>query len=87
MWPAVDASPVEAAALSSGAIVYDLVYNPQKTKLIRQAEMLGCVAISGLEMLTAQAGRQFEWWTGMKAPREVMREAAVARLRQMAGEA
>ena len=87
MWPAVDVAPVEPAGLSSGGIVYDLVYNPQRTTLLRQAEAAGCVAISGLEMLIAQAERQFEWWTGMKAPREVMRAAAVERLKRMAGEA
>jgi 3-dehydroquinate dehydratase/shikimate dehydrogenase len=87
MWPAVEAAPVEPSALSGGGIVYDLVYNPQRTALLRQAEAVGCVAISGLEMLTAQAARQFEWWTGMKAPREVMRAAAVERLQRMAGEA
>ena len=42
---------------------------------------------NGLEMLVAQAARQFEWWTGTKAPREVMRAAAVERLQRMAGEA
>ncbi len=87
MWPAVDVAPVEPSALSRGVIVYDLVYNPQRTRLLRQAEAAGCVAISGLEMLVAQAERQFEWWTGTKAPREVMRAAAVERLKRMAGEA
>ncbi len=87
MWPAVDVAPVEPSALSRGVIVYDLVYNPQRTRLLRHAEAAGCVAISGLEMLIAQAERQFEWWTGMKAPREVMRTAAVERLKRMAGEA
>ena len=87
MWPAVDAAPVEPAVLSRGDIVYDLVYNPQRTALLRQAEAAGCVGISGLEMLIAQAARQFEWWTGTKAPREVMRAAAVERLQRMAGKA
>jgi shikimate dehydrogenase len=87
MWPAVDVAPVELSVLSSGGLVYDLIYNPQRTALLRQAETAGCVAISGLEMLIAQAARQFEWWTGMKAPRDVMRAAAVERLKRMAGEA
>lgn len=87
MWPAADAAPLEPAVLSSGGIVYDLVYNPQRTVLLRHAAAAGCVTISGLEMLTAQAARQFEWWTGKPAPREVMRAAAVERLQRMAGEA
>jgi shikimate 5-dehydrogenase len=85
MWPAVDASPVESAVLSQGGVVYDLVYNPGKTALLRQAEAAGCAVISGLEMLIAQAGRQFEWWTGTPAPRGVMQAAAVERLTEMAG--
>jgi 3-dehydroquinate dehydratase / shikimate dehydrogenase len=87
MWPAVDAVPMDPAVLSRGCIVYDLIYNPQRTALLRQAEAAGCVAIPGLEMLIAQAARQFEWWTGMTPPREVMRSAAVERLARMAGEA
>jgi 3-dehydroquinate dehydratase / shikimate dehydrogenase len=85
MWPDVDASPVESAVLSEGGLVYDLVYNPEKTVLLRQAEAAGCAVVSGLEMLIAQAGRQFEWWTGIPAPREVMLAAAVERLKEMAG--
>ncbi len=87
MWPAVEDALVEPAVLSGGGIVYDLVYNPHGTALLRRAAAAGCLAISGLEMLTAQAARQFEWWTGMAAPREVMRAAAVERLQRMAGEA
>ena len=87
MWPAVAAMPVAPAVLSGGGIVYDLVYNPQSTMLLQHAEAAGCTVIPGLEMLTAQAGRQFEWWTGMKAPREIMHAAAVDRLKRMAGEA
>ena len=87
MWPAVDASPVPATVLSRDAIVYDLVYNPRRTALLQAAEAAGCVVVPGLEMLIAQAGRQFEWWTGVAAPLDVMRAAAADRLRQMAGEA
>ena len=56
------------------------IYNPTTTRLLREAAKAGCQTIGGLEMLVAQALEQFEWWTGMKAPAGVMREAALKRL-------
>lgn len=82
-FPAVHQTPLPAASLRGGRLVYDLVYNPARTVLMRDAEQAGCRAIGGLEMLVAQAGLQFTWWTGMEAPVEVMRAAAAARLHAM----
>ena len=79
MYPHVDRSPVPAAALS-GRYVYDLVYNPPTTRLLRDAASAGCVTFGGLDMLVAQAQEQFSWWTGIKAPAGVMRAAAERRL-------
>jgi len=73
--PGTEALPVDPACLRGG-IVYDLVYNPPMTALRREAEAGGCESIGGLEMLVAQAAAQFEWWTGVPAPVDVMREAA-----------
>ena len=79
MYPDVDETPLEADRLTPG-IVYDLVYNPQATRLLREAEAAGCRTIGGLEMLVGQARQQFEWWTGVCPPAGVMREAATRRL-------
>jgi 3-dehydroquinate dehydratase/shikimate dehydrogenase len=79
MFPSVDATPIDAAALT-GRCVYDLVYNPPRTRLLREAAAAGCLTIGGLEMLVGQALEQFEWWTGLKPPAGVMREAALRRL-------
>jgi 3-dehydroquinate dehydratase/shikimate dehydrogenase len=79
MFPNVDATPIAAAALT-GRYVYDLIYNPTRTRLLREAAAAGCHTIGGLEMLVAQALEQFEWWTGVKPPAGVMREAALKRL-------
>lgn len=79
MYPDMDATPIEASALT-GRYVYDLVYNPTTTRLLREAANAGCQTIGGLEMLVAQAHEQFEWWTGAKPPAGVMREAALKRL-------
>ncbi len=84
-YPDTVASPVPPAALAGGRAVYDLVYKPVRTSLLEAARSAGCVAIGGLEMLVAQAVAQFEWWTGLAAPREAMRAAAEARSGQMAG--
>jgi 3-dehydroquinate dehydratase/shikimate dehydrogenase len=74
-WPN-DESPVAREALRDGGRVYDLVYHPRDTKLLRWARELGLPTIDGLEMLVAQARRQFERWTGVEAPTEVMQAAA-----------
>jgi 3-dehydroquinate dehydratase/shikimate dehydrogenase len=79
MYPRSNDTPLDASLLT-GRHVYDLVYNPTVTRLMREAANAGCQAIGGLEMLVAQALEQFEWWTGTKPPAGVMREAALKRL-------
>jgi len=64
----------------SGTTVYDLVYNPQYTRLLADAERARCRIIGGLDMLVAQAQAQFEWWTGQRPADRVMREAALKQL-------
>jgi shikimate dehydrogenase len=74
-WPRVEASPLERD-LVRGPLVYDLVYNPGETQLMKWARAAGAETIGGLSMLVAQAAAQFEWWTGQPAPVDVMRQAA-----------
>jgi 3-dehydroquinate dehydratase/shikimate dehydrogenase len=74
--PAVDATPFPVGAFT-GELVYDLVYNPPETLLLRTARAAGCRTLGGLDMLVAQAQRQFEWWTGLKPSARVMRNAAL----------
>jgi 3-dehydroquinate dehydratase/shikimate dehydrogenase len=63
-----------------GDIVFDLVYNPMETELIRRARDLGRTVVPGMEMFIEQAARQFEIWTGESAPRPVMVKAALEAL-------
>jgi shikimate 5-dehydrogenase len=63
-----------------GRFVYDLVYNPNPTRLMREAAARGCATLGGLEMLVAQAERQFEWWTGARPSGSVFATAAQAGL-------
>jgi 3-dehydroquinate dehydratase / shikimate dehydrogenase len=79
MYPNVDETPLPADRLATG-VVYDLVYNPSPTRLLREAAASGCQTIGGLEMLVAQAQEQFQWWVDAKPPAGVMRAAAVRRL-------
>jgi len=83
MYPRVDQTPVPAEHLT-GRCVYDLVYNPTVTRLLRDAAAKGCQTIGGLEMLVAQAREQFEWWMGARPQGGVMREAALKRLAEFA---
>lgn len=78
--PNTEQSPLPADYRFDGRLVYDLIYNPTQTRLLRDAERAGCRTIGGLDMLVAQAQAQFEWWTEQRPADRVMRDAAVARL-------
>jgi 3-dehydroquinate dehydratase/shikimate dehydrogenase len=80
-WPCVDEAPIERAAISGGT-VYDLIYNPRETALLKWAREAGAETIDGLEMLVGQACLQFEWWTGRQAPADVMKAAADAFIKE-----
>lgn len=60
-------------------VVFDLVYNPVETALLKHARADKKVTISGVEMFVEQAAAQFRIWTGMEAPRDVMRSAVLGR--------
>jgi len=74
---APDETPVPAALLRRGCVVFDMVYDPLETRLLGEARNAGCQIIGGLEMLIAQAVAQFEAWTGMEAPAQTMKSAAL----------
>jgi 3-dehydroquinate dehydratase/shikimate dehydrogenase len=80
MWPKVDASPVPADVLHKGMLVFDAVYNPLETRLLREARERGCLCVSGLEMFVLQAAEQFRLFTGQEPPVDVMRDAVTRRL-------
>lgn len=74
-WPAVERSPLPDGPFD-GRLVYDLVYNPRETRLLADAKRAGCGTIGGLDMLVAQAVRQFAWWTGETPSADLFRQAA-----------
>ncbi|WP_040196158.1 shikimate dehydrogenase family protein [Candidatus Soleaferrea massiliensis] len=66
MYPKVDASPVDASILKNCGAVFDIVYNPSVTLLMRQAQEAGCKVIGGMSMLVWQAVAAHEIWDGVR---------------------
>ena len=78
-YPKVKESPLQASELHAG-VVFDLVYNPMETALVRMARAAGARVIPGIEMFVHQGARQFELWTGKPAPVDDMRREVMAAL-------
>jgi shikimate 5-dehydrogenase len=68
-------SPIPPVDLTGG-LVYDLLYAPPVTRLMADAQAAGVATIGGLEMLVAQAEKQFEIWTGQAPPAGLFHQAA-----------
>lgn len=69
-------SPLKASSIPSGVLVYDLVYNPPETPLLKEAKHAGAKRLGGLSMLVYQGAVSFELWTERQAPVELMLKAA-----------
>ena len=75
MHPHEKQSPIDASLLHDHLVVYDLVYNPLRTKLLKAAQEKGCRIVEGIGMLVYQGAAAFELWTEREAPVEVMFDA------------
>jgi 3-dehydroquinate dehydratase/shikimate dehydrogenase len=75
MHPKVEDTPFDAPSLRPGTTVFDTVYNPQETRLLREAQARGCRVIVGTEMFVRQAAWQFRYFFGTDAPLDVMHSA------------
>jgi len=80
MQPNVDASLIPPELFRPGQVVFDVVYTPLETKLLADAKSRGLETISGVEMFINQAVLQFERFTGVEAPVEVMRRVVMDHL-------
>lgn len=80
MYPRIHQSPVDTATLANYQVVVDVIYNPLKTKLLRDAEAQGLKIVSGLEMFVRQGALQLKLWTGKDAPLTLMRKTVRERL-------
>lgn len=74
MHPNVDESPFGKPYLKPTMVVFDTVYNPESTLLIKEAKLRGCRAVTGVEMFIRQAALQFMLFTGREAPYDLMRD-------------
>ncbi len=79
-YPNLDESIVPQELIKKDMVVFDAVYNPKKTKLIRDAEKMGAKVIPGYEMFVGQGAASFKLWTGIDAPIDIMRRAVLKAL-------
>jgi len=80
MSPNISETPVPSNLLRPDLIVSDIVYNPIKTRLLREAEEAGAKTINGVDMFVWQGALSFERWTGVKAPVDLMRDEVIKEL-------
>ncbi|MBF0257358.1 MAG: shikimate dehydrogenase [Desulfamplus sp.] len=80
MTPDIDKSPVNPSILNEKMTVMDIVYNPLKTRLLKNAENAGCKTVDGLAMFIHQGAAQFELFTGITPSHNLMREAILKKL-------
>ncbi len=83
MSPKIDATPLPAEAqhlLGPGVVVFDTIYNPLETVLLRDAKAAGCVTINGADMFVRQGAAQFELWTHQTPPLDVFRRVLLEKL-------
>lgn len=74
MHPNVDESPFEKRYLRGTMAVFDTIYNPEQTLLIKEAREAGCTVITGVDMFVGQAALQFQTFTQRPAPVDLMRQ-------------
>ena len=72
MHPDVDETPIHASFLKPGLVVFDTVYTPETTLLVKEARTRGCHVITGVDMFVRQAALQFRLFSGKEAPLEIM---------------
>ncbi len=80
MYPAVNEIPIPEKMLRPNMIVFDTIYNPVETRLLREAKAIGCKTVGGLPMFAYQAAAQFKLWTGQMPSVEKIEKIASERL-------
>ncbi len=82
MYPNISLSPISAEFLHKDLLVFDLVYNPLETQLIKDATRKGCKTLGGLDMLVNQGASAFEWWTNKKPNVNLMKKKIIEFLKE-----
>ncbi len=86
MFPEVDRTPLPRQVAACFPYVMDMIYNPIRTRLLREAEAAGCAVRSGVGMFVRQGAEQFRLWTGMEPPIERMMNVVMERLLKNGGD-
>jgi len=81
MHPNENTSPIPKEFLKPNHIIFDAVYNPLKTKLIKDAEFIGCKTISGVNMLVHQGAQSLRIWLGIEPPIQAMKDEVLKHLK------
>jgi shikimate dehydrogenase len=81
MHPKEKGIPINPGLLHKGILVFDMVYNPLETRLLAEAKRKGCRTVSGERMFIEQGARQFELFTGKKAPKKIMEKIVLKDLK------
>ena len=77
MHPEVGVSPIPKELLHSGLFVFDVIYNPLETQLMKDAAEIGCKTLGGLDMLVNQGVLAFEWWIGKEPNANLMKNKVI----------
>ena len=77
MDPHIDASPISKDLLHKDLFVFDVIYNPLETKLMKDAVEVGCETLGGLDMLINQGVIAFEWFTGKTPNSKLMKKKII----------
>jgi len=80
MFPKINETPIDKHKLKPNMIVFDTIYNPIETKLLKEAKAQGCKTINGLSMFVHQAAAQFKLWTGQMPSVEIVEAIAYKHL-------
>jgi len=78
MYPRVENTPITKDMLNADLFVFDVVYNPLETRLMKEAAEIGCQTLGGLDMLVNQGILAFEWWTNQNPNRSLMKKKIIA---------
>ena len=84
MWPDVDDSPMPPDSLGGCALVFDVIYHPLETRLLRDAAAGACKTLDGLDMFVRQAAMQFELWFGKSPDKQVAHKLIVQAIQEHA---
>ncbi len=77
MYPKEGNSPISKDLLHQELFVFDVIYNPMETQLMKEAAEIGCKTLSGLDMLINQGVIAFEWWTGKTPNSKLMKDKII----------